>query len=77
MTVKMLVPFVHVVGVLLLLVSLGVEWVALDTLSRSPILRRGSGGREQAYNGRLQPRPSSSPPALRWQRGSKCFTSRG
>ena len=36
---KMLVPFVHIVGVLLLFVSLGVEWVAIRALSRSPILR--------------------------------------
>jgi hypothetical protein len=37
---KMLVPFVHIVGVLLLFVGLGVEWAAIGTLSRSPTLRR-------------------------------------
>ena len=37
---KMLVPFVHIVGVLLLFVGLGVEWVAIGALSRSPTLRR-------------------------------------
>ena len=40
MTLKMLVPLVHIVGVLLLFVSLGVEWVAIGALSRSPTLRR-------------------------------------
>ena len=40
MTLKMLVPVVHIVGVLLLFVSLGVEWVAIGALSRSPTLRR-------------------------------------
>ena len=40
MTVKMLVPFVHIVGVLLLFVSLGVDWVAIRALSRSPTRRR-------------------------------------
>ncbi len=40
MTLKMLVPFVHIVGVLLLFVSLGVEWAAIGALSRSPTLRR-------------------------------------
>ena len=40
MTLKMLVPFVHIVGVLLLFVSLGVEWVAIRALSRSPTLRK-------------------------------------
>ena len=40
MTMKMLVPLGHVVGVLLLFVSLGVEWVAIRALSRSPTLRR-------------------------------------
>jgi hypothetical protein len=29
MAVNMLVPFVHIVGALLLFVSLGVEWVAV------------------------------------------------
>ena len=38
---KMLVPVVHIVGALVLFASLGVEWVAIYTLSRSPILRRG------------------------------------
>ena len=38
MTVKMLVPFVHIVGVLLLFVGLGVEWVAIRALSRSSSL---------------------------------------
>ena len=37
---KMLVPFLHIAGVLLLLISLGVEWVAINALSRSPTLRR-------------------------------------
>ena len=37
---KMLVPFVHIAGVLLLFVSFGVEWVAIRALSRSPTLRR-------------------------------------
>jgi hypothetical protein len=37
---KMLVPFVHIVGVLLLFISLGVEWVAINALSRSPTFRR-------------------------------------
>ena len=40
MAVNMLVPFGHIVGALLLFVSLGVEWVAVDRLSRSPALRR-------------------------------------
>ena len=40
MTVKMLVPFVHIAGVLLLFVSLGVEWVAIRAVSRPPTLRR-------------------------------------
>ena len=40
MTLEMLVPLVHIVGVLLLFVSLGVEWVAIGALSRSPTLRR-------------------------------------
>ena len=40
MTLKMLVPFAHIVGALLLFVSLGVEWVAIRALSRSPTLRR-------------------------------------
>ena len=40
MTLKMLVPVVHIVGVLLLFVGLGVEWVAIGALSRSPTLRR-------------------------------------
>jgi hypothetical protein len=37
---KMLVPFVHIVGVLLLLVGLGVECAAIGAISRSPTLRR-------------------------------------
>ena len=37
---KMLVPFVHIVGVLLLFVGLGVEWAAIGAISRSPTLRR-------------------------------------
>ena len=37
---KMLVPLVHIVGVLLLFVGLGVEWAAIGALSRSPTLRR-------------------------------------
>ena len=80
MTLEMLVPLVHIVGVLLLFVSLGVEWVAIGALSRSPTLRRAerwATSTEEVYDGRLQPRPSSSPPALRWQRGSNCFSSRG
>ena len=40
MAMKMLVPLVHMVGVLLLFVSLGVEWVAIGALNRSPTLRR-------------------------------------
>ena len=36
---KMLVPFLHIAGVLLLFVSLGFEWVATAALSRSPTLR--------------------------------------
>ena len=40
MTLKMLVPFVHVVGALLLFVSLGVEWVAISALGRSPRVRK-------------------------------------
>ena len=76
---KMLVPVVHIVGVLLLFVSLGVEWVAIGALSRSHNFAGRSGGRdtEEVYDGSLRPRPPSSPPALRWQRGSNCFSSRG
>jgi len=40
MTVEMLVPLVHIVGVLLLFVGLGIEWVAIGALSRSPTLPR-------------------------------------
>ena len=36
---KMLVPFLHIAGVLLLFVSLGFEWVATAALSRSPTRR--------------------------------------
>ena len=35
MTVNALVLFVHVLGMLLLFMSLGVEWVGIDALSRS------------------------------------------
>lgn len=36
MDVNVMVLFVHIVGVLLLFVSLGMEWVGIDALSRSP-----------------------------------------
>ena len=37
---KMLVPVVHIVGALLLFVSLGVEWAASGALGRSPTVRK-------------------------------------
>ena len=36
MAVNELVLFVHILGMLLLFVSLGMEWVGIDALSRSP-----------------------------------------
>ena len=40
MTVNVLVPVVHIVGALLLFASLGVEWVAVYALGRSPAVRK-------------------------------------
>ena len=37
---NMLVPFVHIIGALLLFVSLGVEWVAIGALGRLPTVRK-------------------------------------
>ena len=53
MTPKMLVPIVHIVGVLLLLVSFGVEWVAIRALSRSPTLRRAERWARRSIGGQI------------------------
>jgi putative effector of murein hydrolase LrgA (UPF0299 family) len=44
--VNELVLFVHIVGVLLLFVSLAMEWVRIDALRRSPTVSQGERGRQ-------------------------------
>ena len=50
---KMLLPFVHIVGVLLLFISLGVEWVAINALSRSPTLRSAKRWARRSLRGQI------------------------
>ena len=68
LSMKMLGPFLHMVGALLLFAGLGVEWVAIRALRRSPALGGAQQGRGEACAARSPARPSSSPPAPRWRR---------
>lgn len=50
---KMLGPFLHIVGALLLFAGLGVEWVAIRALRRSPALGRAQQRARRSLRGQI------------------------
>ena len=74
---KMLGPFLHIVGALLLFAGLGVEWVAIRALRRSPALGRAQQRARRSLRGQIAGAAVILASGAAMAAGSICSSSRG